>query len=172
MNSDSGMSGPPAPVKAILKQFGSKKEEDKMVGFLNFLKSGPKLLKWVPGDKAKDLRTWLTVYSYWNQGGMQNVVSMLYKIIQDLNLVDASSLSSPSSNIEQLSSSSLIGTKYSYEEKEAVMEGVIEENDINSELYKNSTTIHFKPEDAQYVELGNYVEIDGVWRNIIFIKTF
>jgi hypothetical protein len=39
-----------------------------------------------------------------------------------------------------------------------------------SELYKNSTTIHFKPEDSQYVELGNYVEINGVWRNITFIK--
>lgn len=36
--SASGASGPPAPVKAILKQFGSQKEEDKMTGYLSFLK--------------------------------------------------------------------------------------------------------------------------------------
>ncbi len=37
------------------------------VGYLSFLKLGPKLLKWVPGQKAADLRTWLTAYAYWNQ---------------------------------------------------------------------------------------------------------
>ena len=36
--------------------------------YLNFLKVGPKLLKWLPGKKASDLRTWLTVYSYWSEG--------------------------------------------------------------------------------------------------------
>lgn len=78
--------GPPAPVKAILQKFGSKKEEDKMTGYLNFLKVGPQLLKWVPGDKVKDIRLWLTVYAYWNQGGEQNIVSMLYTIINELDL--------------------------------------------------------------------------------------
>lgn len=38
-----------------------------MVGYLSFLKIGPKLLRLVPGDKARDLRNWLTVYSFWNQ---------------------------------------------------------------------------------------------------------
>jgi hypothetical protein len=28
---------------------------------------GPKLLKFLPGQKVKDLRTWITAYSYWNQ---------------------------------------------------------------------------------------------------------
>lgn len=86
-------SGPPAPVKAILSQFGSKREEDKMTGYLNFLKVGPKLLQFVPtagelGQKVKDLRTWLTVYSYWNQGALQNVVSMLYTIIKVRHHID------------------------------------------------------------------------------------
>ena len=36
--------------------------------YLNFLKVGPKLLKWLPGKKASDLRTWLTVYGYWSEG--------------------------------------------------------------------------------------------------------
>lgn len=30
---------------------------------------GPKLLRLVPGKKAADVRTWLEVYSYWNQVG-------------------------------------------------------------------------------------------------------
>ncbi len=47
-----------------------------MVGYLSFLKVGPQLLKFIPGEKARDLRSWLTVYSYWNQGGLQNVVQV------------------------------------------------------------------------------------------------
>ncbi len=39
----------------------------RMVGYLSFLKVGPQLLRFVPGKKAKDLRAWLTAYSYWNQ---------------------------------------------------------------------------------------------------------
>lgn len=38
-----------------------------MVGYLSFLKIGPTLLKLIPGDKVRDLRNWLTVYSFWNQ---------------------------------------------------------------------------------------------------------
>jgi magnesium chelatase subunit H len=90
-----------------------------MVGYLSFLKIGPKLLKFLPGNKARDLRNWLQIYgaplplyalasapskscmaaqgrvmfppswlvtlasAYWNEGGMDNVVTML------LYLVDA-----------------------------------------------------------------------------------
>ena len=131
--------GPPPAVKKVLSMFGSGREEDKMVGYLSFLKVGagggaaeqlwpcgvkpeglrgfshssallqpgllvtgllhpwnltrllpqlparahsqprtappgppqvgPKLLKFVPGDKARDLRNWLTAYGYWNQVG-------------------------------------------------------------------------------------------------------
>ena len=53
--------GAPAPVKALLKQFGSKREEDKLAGYTNLLKVGPKLLKWVPaqrGSKLYDVRVW------------------------------------------------------------------------------------------------------------------
>jgi len=69
--------GPPAPVKAILSLFGSGKEEDKISGYLKLLKVGPDLLKYVPGSKAGDLRTWLESYRYWNQGGSSNVKAML-----------------------------------------------------------------------------------------------
>lgn len=77
MNSDKGPSGPPPAVKAILDKFGSGKEEDKLSGYLKLLKIGPDLLKFVPGDKASDLRTWLQAYRYWNQGGANNVKAML-----------------------------------------------------------------------------------------------
>ncbi|CAM9137446.1 unnamed protein product [Ascophyllum nodosum] len=68
--------GPPAPVKALLSKFGSGKEEDRLAGYLKLLKIGPSLLKFVPGKKAQDLRSWLEIYSYWNQGGLENVLSM------------------------------------------------------------------------------------------------
>lgn len=54
----------------MLSLFGSQREEDKMVGYLSFLKVGPQLLKWVPGKKAADLKHWLTTYGYWNQVGL------------------------------------------------------------------------------------------------------
>mmetsp|Transcript_1572 Transcript_1572/g.5385 ORF Transcript_1572/g.5385 Transcript_1572/m.5385 type:complete len:1547 (-) Transcript_1572:1607-6247(-) len=65
--------GPPPVVKAILSKFGSGKEEDKLVGYLSFLKMGPKLLRFIPGEKARHLKNWLQIYAYWNQGGKENV---------------------------------------------------------------------------------------------------
>jgi len=70
---DGAKAGPPPAVQKILKKFGSGKEEDKLVGYLSFLKIGPQLLRFIPGEKAKDLKNWLTVYAYWNQGGEKNV---------------------------------------------------------------------------------------------------
>ena len=90
-----GMKGPPPPVKAILSQFGSQKEEDRMTGYLKFLKIGPKFLDVIPSDKFQSLKTWLTVYSYWNEGGLDNVVSMLYLIIKELKLVDQTIITNP-----------------------------------------------------------------------------
>ena len=87
MAAGAGGGGPPAPVKALLKQFGSGKEEDKMAGYVNFLKIGPKLLKWIPGvqkgSKLYDVRSWLTVYAFWSQSGLENVSNMLRYICQE-----------------------------------------------------------------------------------------
>jgi magnesium chelatase subunit H len=80
---DDGPSGPPPAVQAVLSKFGSGKEEDKLSGYLKLLKIGPSLLKFVPGEKASDLRTWLEAYRYWNQGGKKNVEAML-GVIADL----------------------------------------------------------------------------------------
>ncbi|EIE25813.1 hydrogenobyrinic acid a,c-diamide cobaltochelatase, partial [Coccomyxa subellipsoidea C-169] len=73
--------GPPPAVKKVLSLFGSGREEDRMVGYLSFLKIGPKLLKFLPGQKVRDLRNWLTIYSYWNQGGQDNVATMLLYLV-------------------------------------------------------------------------------------------
>lgn len=54
-------------MKKVLSLFGSGREEDRMTGYLSFLKIGPQLLKFIPGKKARDLKSWLTVYGYWNQ---------------------------------------------------------------------------------------------------------
>jgi len=71
-----GPAGPPPAIKAILSKFGSGKEEDRINGYLKMLKVGPELLKYVPGEKASDLRTWLEAYRFWNQGGKNNVGAM------------------------------------------------------------------------------------------------
>ena len=39
--------------------------------------SGPELLKFLPGQKAGDLKIWLQAYRYWNQGGIKNAAAML-----------------------------------------------------------------------------------------------
>ncbi|NJO78983.1 MAG: magnesium chelatase subunit H [Cyanobacteria bacterium RM1_2_2] len=70
--------GMPKPVKFILDKFGSGREEDKLAGYLSFLKVGPKLLKFIPIGKVQDLRNWLIIYGYWNAGGSENVAAMLW----------------------------------------------------------------------------------------------
>lgn len=70
--------GMPKPVKFILDKFGSGREEDKLAGYLSFLKVGPKLLKYIPLKKVQDLRNWLVIYGYWNAGGSENVAAMLW----------------------------------------------------------------------------------------------
>ena len=68
--------GMPKPVQFILSKFGSGREEDKLAGYISFLKTGPKLLKFVPVQKVQDLRNWLIIYGYWNAGGAENVAAM------------------------------------------------------------------------------------------------
>ncbi|KAG5190772.1 CobN/Magnesium chelatase-domain-containing protein [Tribonema minus] len=94
-----GGGGPPAPVKALLSKFGSGKEEDRLAGYLNFLKVGPSLLKYVPGKKVADLRSWLEIYAYWNQGGLGNVLSM-FLVLGDRYLLPKDTAPDPSTLVE------------------------------------------------------------------------
>ena len=74
--------GMPKPVKFILSKFGSGKEEDRLAGYLSFLKVGPKLLKFIPARKVQDLRNWLIIYGYWNAGGSDNVSAMFWYLAE------------------------------------------------------------------------------------------
>lgn len=70
--------GMPPQVKNVLRKLGLVgREEDKLAGYLGLLKTAPKFLRLVPGNTARDLRHWLSVYAYWNAGGTDNVVAML-----------------------------------------------------------------------------------------------
>jgi len=72
--------GMPKPVKFILDKFSNGKEEDKLAGYISFLKIGPKLLKYIPAKKVQDLRNWLIIYGYWNAGGAENVAAMFWTL--------------------------------------------------------------------------------------------
>ena len=85
--------GPPPAVKALLSKFGSGREEDRLDGYTKFLKSGPALLKFVPGEKAKDLRAWLQTYAYWNAGGRDNVALMFRFLASEFGGVDIADVS-------------------------------------------------------------------------------
>ncbi|MDF5730629.1 MAG: magnesium chelatase subunit H, partial [Rhizonema sp. PD38] len=79
--------GMPKPVKFILDKFSNGREEDKLAGYISFLKIGPKLLKFVPVQKVQDLRNWLIIYGYWNAGGSENVAALFWTLAEKyLNL--------------------------------------------------------------------------------------
>lgn len=99
MTSGDKPAGPPPVVKSILQKFGSSREEDKMVGYLKLLKVGPKLLQYVPsGTGLNGIKTWITVYSYWTESGLDNIVSMFKIMINECGfnkLSLSSSMTSP-----------------------------------------------------------------------------
>jgi len=74
--------GMPKPVKFILDKFSNGREEDKLAGYISFLKVGPKLLKYIPAKKVQDLRNWFIIYGYWNAGGSENVASMFWTLAE------------------------------------------------------------------------------------------
>jgi magnesium chelatase subunit H len=74
--------GMPKPVKFILDKFSQGREEDRLVGYISFLKVGPKLLKYIPVQKVQDLRNWLIIYGYWNAGGPDNVSAMFWMLAE------------------------------------------------------------------------------------------
>lgn len=79
--------GMPKPVKFILDKFSQGREEDKLAGYISFLKIGPQLLKFIPVQKVQDLRNWLIIYGYWNAGGFENVAALFWILAEKyLNL--------------------------------------------------------------------------------------
>ncbi|MDX2232187.1 MAG: magnesium chelatase subunit H [Leptolyngbyaceae cyanobacterium bins.349] len=75
--------GMPKPVQFILSKFTNSREEDKLAGYISFLKTGPKLLKYIPIGKVQDLRNWLIIYGYWNAGGIENVAALFWTLAEN-----------------------------------------------------------------------------------------
>ena len=71
-----GSAGMPKPIQSLLARFSGGREEDRLAGYIGFLKVGPKLLRFLPSRKAQDLRHWLVLYGYWNAGGTANVTAL------------------------------------------------------------------------------------------------
>jgi magnesium chelatase subunit H len=87
--------GMPKPVQFILGKFSNGREEDKLAGYISFLKTGPKLLKYVPVQKVQDLRNWLIIYGYWNAGGAENFAAMCWTIAQKYLGLDIGEIPQP-----------------------------------------------------------------------------
>eukprot|EP00178_Gracilaria_changii_P019984 TRINITY_DN57_c1_g2_i1.p1 TRINITY_DN57_c1_g2~~TRINITY_DN57_c1_g2_i1.p1 ORF type:complete len:1335 (-),score=234.98 TRINITY_DN57_c1_g2_i1:2561-6565(-) len=84
-NNTPSSGGMPNAVKLILRKLGlAPREEDKLAGYLSLLKNAPKLLKLIPGKKVRDMRNWLSVYAYWNAGGVDNILSMCKYLVQEV----------------------------------------------------------------------------------------
>lgn len=64
--------GPPPAVKKVLSLFGSGREEDRMVGYLSFLKIGPKLLKFLPGQLPVTKHATQKLSTFWSSFQNQN----------------------------------------------------------------------------------------------------
>ena len=73
---DGSSAGMPKPIQSLLAKFGGGREEDRLAGYIGFLKVGPKLLRFLPSRRAQDLRHWLILYGYWNAGGPGNVTAL------------------------------------------------------------------------------------------------
>ncbi|MGB3694640.1 MAG: DUF3479 domain-containing protein [Spirulinaceae cyanobacterium] len=87
--------GMPKPIKFILSKFSNSREEDKLAGYLSFLKVGPKLLKYIPAKKVQDLRNWLIIYGYWNAGGSDNVAAMFWVLAQKYLRLEVGAIPTP-----------------------------------------------------------------------------
>ena len=66
-------------MKKKKKEDGSSFEE----GMLKLLRTLPKVLKYLPSDKAKDARSFMMSFQYWLGGSPQNLESMLLMLAQD-----------------------------------------------------------------------------------------
>jgi magnesium chelatase subunit H len=87
--------GMPKPIQFILNKFSNGREEDKLAGYISFLKTGPKLLKYIPVQKVQDLRNWLIIYGYWNAGGSENFAAMCWTIAQKYLGLDIGEIPDP-----------------------------------------------------------------------------
>merc|ERR1719246_113205 len=73
--------------KSVVSEFMKKKKQDDgssfEEGMLKLLRTLPKVLKFLPSDKAADARTFMMSFQYWLGGSPQNLESLLTMVGQD-----------------------------------------------------------------------------------------
>merc|ERR1719293_384565 len=73
--------------KSIVSDFMKKKRQEDgssfEEGMLKLLRTLPKVLKFLPSDKAKDARTFMMSFQYWLGGSPENLESLLLMVGQD-----------------------------------------------------------------------------------------
>mmetsp|Transcript_2978 Transcript_2978/g.6554 ORF Transcript_2978/g.6554 Transcript_2978/m.6554 type:complete len:1763 (+) Transcript_2978:74-5362(+) len=83
-SSGGGSKGMPPEVRAMISKLTGTREEDRIAGYTKFLKTGPRVLKFLPPiGPLPDLRRWLQTYAYWSGGGVSNVAKMLRYIARE-----------------------------------------------------------------------------------------
>lgn len=81
-------------MKKKKKENGSSFEE----GMLKLLRTLPKVLKFLPSDKAKDARNFMMSFQYWLGGSPQNLESMLLMLAKEFVVganINSSAISEP-----------------------------------------------------------------------------
>ena len=73
--------------KSVIGEFMKKKKKENgssfEEGMLKLLRTLPKVLKFLPSDKAKDARSFMMSFQYWLGGSPQNLESMLLMLAKD-----------------------------------------------------------------------------------------
>ena len=80
--------------KSVISDFMKKKKKDNQSSFeegmLKLLRTLPKVLKYLPSDKAKDARTFMMSFQYWLGGSPENIESMILNLANEF-VVDETS---------------------------------------------------------------------------------
>ena len=73
--------------KSVIGEFMKKKKKENgssfEEGMLKLLRTLPKVLKFLPSDKAKDARSFMMSFQYWLGGSPENLESMLLNLAKD-----------------------------------------------------------------------------------------
>ena len=88
--------------KSVIGEFMKKKKKENgssfEEGMLKLLRTLPKVLKFLPSDKAKDARSFMMSFQYWLGGSPENLESMLLMLARDFVVgsnIGASAIAEP-----------------------------------------------------------------------------
>ncbi|CAJ1416496.1 unnamed protein product [Effrenium voratum] len=85
-----GGGGMPPAVRSLISSLTGQREEDRIAGYTKFLKTGPKLLQFLPQlGPIPDLRRWLQSYALWSGGGRANVAKMLRYLAHEFGQLES-----------------------------------------------------------------------------------